>query len=541
MKKGLVLLLLVALLLNSVFAGGSSESQVAASGKAEPISYITPGTVAESVPANAKTSKDTLVLRLAADPGSLSPIGTNSYTLETLSLISMPLLWPVDKIGNGGSLSWEITDKALLESATWSDDNLTLHLAIKKGVKFSDGSEVKAEDVKFSFEVIYAKYTDAPFIKDIVVTGDYTLDINLKSINLSFLTGLGLHYTFSKKAYEACKDPEAEFLTSNKLVSCGPYKLVDWVSGDHINLSANPYYVNGEPRIKNIVIRFISEKSVATMELETGGVDVVEEPLWDDFKNTMNGGYGKDILGWQCGGLYLTTVGFNATSMFKDYNVRKAFCLALDKKVIFDGAWDGYGLNAYTVLATSYDGIKSYEDNWPLKRDVEQAKKLLAEAGYPNGFTCRVIYNGDSNQGLALQIMKNQLAEAGINLVINAFDAATYKSMMENETDTWELWVRKWGQTGNPGVLVSGTYSKIMHFKDAKGGQEVIDFFSKLAASTSTESYNKDFGDFQDRFWSDYLFWYPLQMQSYTTLYNGHLHGASRIYVFFDFDNAYFD
>lgn len=505
--------------------------------------YITPGTVADAVDAAAQSSKDTLVLRMAADPGSLSPIGTSSYALETLSLVSMPLLWPTDPGGKGDTLVWSINEKSLLDDYKWSDDNMTLFLTIKEGVKFSNGEEVKASDVVFSMQTIYADYTNGMYmdLANVKATGDYTIEIPMSYMNISFVSTLGLYYTFSEKAYKACSDPAATFLTSSDLVSCGPYKVVDWASGDHIELEANEHYINGTPKIKNINIRFISEHSVATMELESGGVDVVEEPLWEDFKVVSEGGYGEGLAGWQSGGLYMAMVGFNATSMFSDYNVRKAFCLALDKKEIYGGAWDGYGLNPYTVLATSFDNIKDYKDNWPLARDVEASKKLLADAGYPDGFKCRVIYNGDANQGLALQIMKRQLADVGIDLEIQAFDSATYKDMMANETDTWELWVRKWGSTGNPGQMVSATFANLMHFTDAVGGAEVIDYANRMTSAPSAEEYEKIVTEFQDRFWSDYLFWYPLQMQSYTTLYNSNLKGASRIYVFFNFDDAYFE
>ena len=504
--------------------------------------YITPGTIADEVDAAATSSKDTLVLRMASDPGSLSPIGTSSYALEMLSLVSMPLLWPTDPGGKGDSLVWTINEKSLLDEYKWSDDNMTLYLTIKDGVKFSNGEEVKASDVVFSMKTIYADYTNAQMMDmdNIKVTGDYTLEIPMASMNISFVSTLGLYYTFSEAAYNACSDPAATFLTSSDLVSCGPYKIIDWASGDHVMMESNEYYVNGAPKIQYVNVRFISEHSVATMELESGGVDVVEEPLWEDFKVVAEGGYGDGMAGWQSGGLYMAMVGFNATSMFSDYNVRKAFCLALDKEEIYNGAWDGYGLNPYTVLATSFDSIKDYKDSWTLGRDTEAAKQLLADAGYPDGFTCRVIYNGDANQGLALQIMKRQLNDVGITLDIQAYDSATYKDMMANETDTWELWVRKWGSTGNPGQMISGTFSKLMHFTDAEGGAEVIDYAERMSAAPSSDEYVQIVTEFQDRFWDDYLFWYPLQMQSYTTLYNSNLKGASRIYVFFDFDNAYF-
>ena len=527
--------------------GGSAGNNSAAQGGTSTASdldseYITPGTIAAAVDEAAESSKDTLTLRMASDPGSLSPIGTSSYALEMLSLVSMPLLWPTDPGGKGDTLVWTINEKSLLDAYEWSDDNMTLYLTIKQGVKFSTGEEVKASDVVFSMQTIYDGYTNAAYmdVDNIKATGDYTLEIPMVSLNISFVSTLGLYYTFSEKAYNACSDPEATFLTSPDVVGCGPYKVIEWASGDHVLMERNEHYVNGPVKIQYVNVRFISEHSVATMELESGGVDVVEEPLWEDFKVVSEGGYGEGIAGWQSGGLYLTQVGFNATSMFSDYNVRRAFCLALDKEEIYNGAWDGYGLNSYTVMGTAFDNVKDYKDNWPLARDLETAKQLLADAGYPEGFHCRVIYNGDANQGLALQIMKRQLAEVGIDLEILAYDSATYKDMMENETDTWELWVRKWGSTGNPGTMISSTFAQIMHFSDAEGGAEVIDYAERMTGAPSTEEYVQIFEEFQDRFWDDYLFWYPLQMQSYTTLYNSSLQGASRIYVFFDFDNAYF-
>lgn len=502
---------------------------------------ITPGTKVIDVKKDAVSSRDMLTIRMSSDPGTLSPIGTSSYALEILSLVSMPLLWPTDPAGKGDSLVWSINSKALLESYAWSEDNLTLSLKIKEGVLFSNGDEVKANDVVFSMQTIYAGFTntDVMDVSKITATGEYTVDIPLVKPNISLVSSLGLYYTFSERAYKACANPE-EFLASSSLVSCGPFKVVDWRPGDYVLLEKNDKYVNGPPKIKNVKIRFISEKSVATMELQSGGVDVVEEPLWEDFKLIANGG-DKNIRGWQSAGLYLTEIGFNATSMFSDYRVRKAFCLSLDKQKIYDGGWSGYGLNAYSVMGSAYDGTEDYSAKWPLKTNVEDAKKLLSDAGYPEGFKCRVIYNGDSNQELALQIIKNQLSEINVDLEIQAFDSATYKSMMANETDTWDLWVRKWGGTGNPGMLISKTYSSLMHFEKAEGGQEVIDYGRRMTEALTEDDYQKIYGEFQDVFWEKYLFWYPLQMQSYITLYRGDLKAAARIYVFFDFDNAYFE
>ena len=139
----IALLLTCTMLLSA--CGGPADSNLGnntggTDGTADPQSsntnseHITPGTIAATVDENAESSKDTLVLRMASDPGSLSPIGTSSYALEMLSLVSMPLLWPTDPDGKGESLVWSINEKSLLDAYEWSDDNMTLYLTIKEGV-----------------------------------------------------------------------------------------------------------------------------------------------------------------------------------------------------------------------------------------------------------------------------------------------------------------------------------------------------------------------------------------------------------------------
>ncbi|MGI6725700.1 MAG: ABC transporter substrate-binding protein [Christensenellales bacterium] len=537
MKRFVTVLITLVLILSTFF------TFVLAEGKQSP--RVISGTVAHPPAEGTVSSRDTLTMRLAADPGTLDPNNSNSNQWVIASMVYMPLFVPVDQTGIGESFEYIVARGSLVEEYAWDEDFMGLTFKLRQGVKFTNGEEVKASDFIFSAKLLLT--TTSTFyaidFENIKALDDYTIHMPLVQRDSALFNNLCISLkVISEKAWNKSSDPASTFFTSNELVSAGPFKIVQWQSGDHVLLERNDDYYFGAPLLKYIRVRFISEQAVAMMELETGGIDVLDEPLYLDYQNVINGTYGEEFTNWMSTGQFLTMIGFNGSGMFSDYRVRKAFCLALDKEMIFRGSYDGNGMNAYTVFSTSADYVKNYKDNWPLNRNVDEAKKLLAEAGYAKGFDCRVIYNGLGEQGLALQVMKNQLSDVGINLIIQAYDTATYKSMMSNELDTWDCWCRRWGGQG----MFTATFLRYiadqnMHFVDyTENGKDLIQLGEELAVEMDPALLESKLADFQDRFWDEYLFWYPIHMQVYTAIVRSDLMGATRVNTHYDFSQAYF-
>lgn len=335
-----------------------------------------------------------------------------------------------------------------------SADNLTYSFTLKDGVKFHDGTSLNSDDVIYTFQRLFAPETLCPMtwlvdmidgateynagtadsIKGIVKTDDLNFTITLKYPYSAFIATLAASplAIISDEACEAAGDRWG----IDSYVGTGPFEFTSFAPGEKIVLSRFDDYHNGAKKMSEIDI-FCMDKNTALMEFEAGTIDVctLSSELAQDYLN--NDEY-KDCVKYQdYFGVYTLVIN-QEIAPFDNPKVRQAFALAIDKDAIANDYFDGSVTAAYTFLPP---GISGHDDSLAdkNKRDVEKAKQLLADAGYPDGITITT-YISQANDVMTL--IQQQVLEANITFDIQLSDAATVSDMRTN--GKLSCWLLQW-------------------------------------------------------------------------------------------------
>ena len=353
-----------------------------------------------------------IVVAMGADIVTMDPANQN----DTTSSVFMNHCYnKLTKINDDGELvgdlatSWDIENGGL---------DYVFHLA--ENAVFADGTPVTAEDVKFTYDRAKESpksKSDVAAVSEVIVDDEHTVRIRLTDVYAPFITkttdtGLSI---VSKAAVEKAGGNYGDVDT---WMGSGPYKPTEWVQNDHYTLVANENYWGEEkPIATSIEVRVIPEGSARTIALEAGEVDIV----WSvDAIDCANVEANPDVTLLSQPSSGIEYIGMNTSQeKFSDVRVRKAINMAIDKQVFIDAIIEGRGTVANSYINKMVPGwtdeVSGYDVN------IEEAKKLLAEAGYPNGFDCSIYVNGDTRTRSAT-IVQAQLAEIGINVEISTYE-----------------------------------------------------------------------------------------------------------------------
>lgn len=396
------------------------------------------------------SSKDTLVMRMDADPGTLDNLTTQIMNgNQILSMVNCGLMR--NSYNEEMGIIYEMgTRYAIAQDYELAEDKNSVIWTIREDAKWHDGNPVTVEDILFSISR-YQENSQYDFIdySKLDKIDDTHFSVGFVRQDANAIVNIGTMTLVEKSVFEAVGSEQ--YFTTTAFVGCGAYEIKDWVAGDTMTLEAVDGYFGGDPKIKKIMIRFIAEASVAMMELETGGVDVIDIPNWTDVSNVMKGNYEGVAKHLQIPDSLYTMVGYNLSedSPCRDLLVRQAIAYAIDRDTVAQGAYEGVGEVAYTFFSGNVENMKVFsEEEWPYDHNVEKAKELLSQAGYGDGFKMTILTNQDANRSMAAQIIKSQLSEVGIEAEIVNYDNATYAATMSGETDSWDIWLRNWTTTG---------------------------------------------------------------------------------------------
>ena len=406
--------------------------------------------LALAAPAAAEKS---IVIGLASDALFMDPSQQDETITNTMGRYMYDGLLNNDALG--------VPRAALAESWTIGDDNLTWTFSLKKGVTFHDGSDFTAEDVAYTVEVcrtsLLKNFTAA--IDRVEVVDPYTVKIITKAPTAVLLESLAA-LRILPKAYRT-KLGETAF--NQAPVGTGPYVFVEWVKEDHIAMKANEQYWGGSPKIKKVTFRPISNAATRTAALLTGEVDIIEDvPVRDvdKLKNTE----GLSVVDRPSERLiYLHVdshrpqgpgiIGLDKNPL-ADLRVRKALSLAINRDSIVKMIMNG---NAYATNQMVLKGRRGYVEDMPApKYDPEEAKKLLAEAGYPDGFKVYLdAPNGRyPNDGQVAQALASQLTKAGIQIELRLHPKTTFFDFVR-PGDKSSLVMTGWSEPIDVGEMAS--------------------------------------------------------------------------------------
>ncbi len=333
-----------------------------------------------------------------------------------------------------GSTSPASIEGDLAESWEASDDRLVWTFKLRKGVQWQGNyGEVTAEDVMFSLEKARdpkrsAFAGDFKAFKSIEAVDPYTVRIVLSERIPSLLgavTSYSGGFIISKKAYEERGD---NFRRSP--IGFGPFRVESITPGQNATFLAHETYFRGKPKLTKVVYRFLSNAAArdlafAAKEIDTGGGHT--DQRWLD-RALKTPGIAVDVFD----PAELTMLHVNVTKPpFDNPKVRQALAHAVDaaKVVQFRGP---------TVTRPGKSAVPSADlgfttDNGLYATDPAKARKLLAEAGYPNGLEVTMLASQLPNLERSAQIIQEQLGEGGFNLKLQPVEHATWHQMIRKD------------------------------------------------------------------------------------------------------------
>ena len=310
---------------------------------------------------------------------------------------------------------------ALAESWTISDDGLDWVFKIREGVKFHDGSDLTLADIVAKFE--RAKNPDSGHthpeyyaaIESISAGEGSTIVLRLSEANSSLLYNLARP---DSVIYPAAK---AETQRSEP-IGTGPFRFAEYIEGSEVRLEKfADYYLDGVPYLDSVVFKIISDPNARFAALQAGDLDITgvtpEQYLQIAQSPELKGGEGFATA-------EITLAMNNSREPLNNPLVRQAITHAINKEVIVQGAMFGLA----SVIGTHMSPSEPYYiDLNPYPYDPEQAKALLTEAGYPDGFSIKFElpepYNIERRAG---EVIAQQLAEVGITVDLSVVEWGTW-------------------------------------------------------------------------------------------------------------------
>jgi len=329
----------------------------------------------------------------------------------------------------------------LAESWDISSDGLTITFHLREGVRWTDGVEFTADDVKFGFDTITDKKTPTAYSEDFLqvkkaeVVDKYTFKVTYDKPFAPALTSWGGLVILPKHLLEGKDITKTDF--GRNPIGLGPYKLTKWVTGQELLLDSNHDYFEGRPYIDRFIYRIIPDQATMFLELQTGGVDKMGLTPIQYTKQTESDFFRNNFQKFRYPQFVYTYMGFNLKHpFFKDKRVRQAIAYAIDKYEIVDVVLFGLGSPAtgpYVPNTWPYNpNVKEY------KYDPGKAKQLLKEAGWkPNSkgvlekdgrpfeFTIRTNMGNTLRMNTAT-IIQWRLAKIGIKVKIEAIEWSTF-------------------------------------------------------------------------------------------------------------------
>lgn len=407
-KKRSVLLsiiLVLAVLLSACGAGGGSEKP------AEGPSVDT-------------ESKTDLIVALQSEPASLDPhVASDVASLEASQVMYNTLFSYTETYG-------EVVPSLVEDDYEVSEDGLTYTFHLKEGVKFHSGAEMTSEDVVYSIQRIRDKGVRAEgfaAVESMETPDAQTVVLHLSYAYAPLLTVLANpNNAIVEKAVAEANGGDL----SNVDASSGAFKLNAWEVGTSVTFDAFADYFEGAPAYQTLVLRTISDENAATTAIRNGEIDMIFDATDTEISVLEN--QGLEIT--SVPGTFWEYLGMNCESgVLQDKAVRQAIAYAIDREAINTVVKMGHAtvLTDANIPATheDYCGANTYA-----AQDLEKAKQLLSDAGYGEGDIKLVLKVGSDWQYQvdAAQIIKQQLAEVGIEVSIEAMESGVYFDDLNN-------------------------------------------------------------------------------------------------------------
>ncbi len=340
-----------------------------------------------------------------------------------------------------------------------SDSQVRFYL--NEGIKFHNGEDLTAEDVAFTFNWIADEANNSPnlteliWVEEVIIVDDYTVDVITKPEYAPFAPGFGSETQSIVPMDYVLEVGDAAF--NLEPVGSGPFKFVEWLPGEHIKVERNEDYWLVYPNLDSITYRPIPELSVMMLELESGGVDIVDNMPAADVPRFMEM---DDVVVQQVGSLSYFHMYFNLQSpISSDIRFRKACYMSVEMEdAVFSIFQNLTGVKSYGCIPPAlWANDQEYlRDNVYLEENDEEAQRLFAELRaegiLPEGYTVRIHTPLDPRRRQLATIMATSLIENGVDAEVIPLDWGplldlAYRSESDPVGDFEMMWM---GWSGGP-------------------------------------------------------------------------------------------
>jgi len=404
----------------------------------------------------------TAVFVVDTDPPTLNTALTTGATDDE---IGTPILGQLLLLNADGSVH-----PALAESWLVTADGKTITFRIRRNVVFQDGTPLTSADVKYTFEDVLGKYHPQAskafaYVSSVEALDPYTVVVHFKEPYGPFLHLVAAAPVLPRRLYEGTDVLKNPY--NLKPVGAGPFKLQEWVRGDHITLVRNDtYYERGLPYLDSIVFKMIPNPHARTVAIQTGDVDYIHDYYFNradynlvahrkDIVAKMDPGFPEDDL-----------IIFNVRKApFSDRRVRQAIAHAIDRAALIDRVYRGLGGVSRSAvdsrIAWAYNPRVDYQKLYAY--DPKAAGALLDEAGYPRKnvgarFQMRLTFDPGHAGFLDMgQVIREQLRQVGIDVQLEAIE----RNVMINKVfQNWDFdaTLQNYATGGDPAVGIQRLY-----------------------------------------------------------------------------------
>lgn len=378
----------------------------------QPTSAPQPTTAPQPTAAPPVATKDTLTVAINGQPSKLQPQQPVGRLNEIVNALIFDALTTRDQEGN--------LVPALAESWKRIDDT-TWEFKLREGATFHNGDPVTSDDVKFTYEELVLKpevksphATFLQTIKEVKVIDPRTFQIITKTPDVILPSRVFDLYGSIVPAKYFKEVGEEKFNAAP--IGAGPFKFVDWVKDSHMTLETNANYWGPKPAFNKLVLRFITDDAARMAALLAGEVDLASN-VPPTRVEELQANSQLDVRTAPSSRYYFVVMNTTAKP-FDDPRVRKAVNLAIDRDALVKGVGRGFGVPIASVFIPQ---TFAYDSQIKPVYDPDQAKKLLTEAGYPNGFdtTFDAFTGSIVDHSKVAEAIVAQLEKVGIRAKLN--------------------------------------------------------------------------------------------------------------------------
>ena len=467
-----------------------------------------------------------VVVATSADPGHLNPGITTGYNVHVFA----------DSIYSGLVMLDQSLQPSpdLAESWKIEDDSKTYRFFLRKNAQWHDGRPVTSKDVKFTFENVLFKYHSrtkaglSKIVTEIQTPSDHEVVFKLSNSYGPMLSRLDVT--------EAPILPEHIFSTADandhpanlNPVGSGPFKFLEYRKGEYVKLQKNEnYYLNGLPKIDNLIIQIIPDGVTQLLALERGEVDYIDRVPGKELSRmeaNKNISLQKNTAG-PGGGNCIMTVSFNLDRE-KTVNplLRQAFAHAVNRDRILEQVLFGLGRVAAAPINKGIEWAHQGGTLANYEYSAQKANALLDEAGFLRGtdgsrMSLDIVHFPRFNK--YAEVMKQDLAQVGINLVSRPLDRSAAVDTIFNQRD-FDLNLISYCNGADPDIGVKRMYvsSNIgnIPFSNASAcrNQEIDQLFKEAGQTSEIETRSVKYAQIQTILAKDLPYWWLVETQSLT-------------------------